>query len=165
VIEGKLKMDVGIVLAIVGILIGIVGTLIGAYSGVRSMLQSNDIEALQRAQRANTQAMYNHFWRLGTLCNRIGGGADPIVQAKETTTAMNEITIAARTQLVAFSREHAAFIPIFEDAWKPIEIPPLERLRPLWRRLFFLSDPTTHATGNPPKSSAAPNAADRPPEQ
>jgi hypothetical protein len=125
-----------------GILLGIVGILVGIYFGVRSVFQSSDIEVLQRAQRANTQTMYNHFWRIATLCSRIGSGDDAIVEARRIGTAMNEITIAARTQLVSFSREHNLFIPIFEEPWKPIEILPLERPRPLWRRLFFLSEPT-----------------------
>lgn len=126
----------------VGILLGIVGILVGIYFGVRSVFQSSDMEALKRAQRANTQAMYNHFWRIATLSTRIGSRDDSVVEARQTATAMNEITIAARTQLVAFSREHTLFIPIFEVPWKPIEISPLERPRPLWRRLFFLSEPT-----------------------
>jgi hypothetical protein len=127
----------------VGILLGIVGILVGIYFGVRSMFQSSDIDALQRAQRANTQAMYNHFWRVATLTSRIGKtGDDSIIGARQVAMAINEITIAARAQLVAFSREHAQFIPIFEDSWKPIEIPPLELPRPLWRRLFFLPAPT-----------------------
>jgi len=125
----------------VGILLGIVGILVGIYFGVRSVFQSTDMEALQRAQRANTQAMYNHFWRIATLSTRIGSRDDSNVEARQIAIAMNEITIAARTQLVAFSREHTLFTPIFEVPWKPIEIP-LERPRPLWRRLFFLSEPT-----------------------
>ena len=129
-------MDIGIVLGIVGIFVGI-------YFGVRSVFQSSDIDALQRAQRANTQAMYNHFWRTATLTTRIGKTPDDsIVEARQVAVSINEITIAARTQLVAFSREHAQFIPVFEEPWKPIEIPPLELPRPLWRRLFFLPAPT-----------------------
>lgn len=126
----------------VGILLGIVGILVGIYFGVRSVFQSSDMEALQRAQRANTQAMYNHFWRIATLSTRIGSRDDSMAESRQNAIAMNEITIAARTQLVAFSREHALFVPIFEVPWEPIQIPPLERPRPLWRRLFFLSDPT-----------------------
>lgn len=56
-------MDVGILLSIVGIILGIVGLLVAAYFGVRSMFQSSDMEALQRAVRANNQAMYNILWR------------------------------------------------------------------------------------------------------
>lgn len=126
-----------------GTLLGILGILVGIYFGVRSVFQSSDIEVLQRAQRANTQTMYNHFWRIATLSHRIGSGDDPIVEARKIATAMNEPTIAPRTQLVSFSREHNLFVPIFEEPWKPIEILPLERPRPFWRRLFFLSEPTS----------------------
>lgn len=123
----------------VGSLLGIVGVFVGIYFGVRSVFQSSDIESLQRAQRANTQAMYNHFWRIATISTRVGRRDE---EDRQIAIAMNEITIAARTQLIAFSREHTLFIPTFEAPWEPIEIPPLERPRPLWRRLFFLSEPT-----------------------
>jgi hypothetical protein len=125
-----------------GILLGMFGILVGIYFGVRSVFQSNDIEALQRAQRANTQTMFNHLWRIATLSSRIGSGDDPIVEARKIATAMNEITIASRASLVAFSREHNLFVPKFEEPWKPIELLPFARPRPLWRRLFFLSEPT-----------------------
>jgi len=51
-------MDVGIVLALLGILIG-------GYFGMRSIFQSNEMESLQIAVRANSQAMYNNLWRGG----------------------------------------------------------------------------------------------------
>ena len=96
----------------IGIMFGIVGILVGIYFGVRSIFQSSDIDALQSAQRANIQAMYNHFWRTATLTTRIGTTRDDsIVEAREVATSIHEITIAARTQLVAVSREHALFIP------------------------------------------------------
>jgi len=48
-----------------GIVIGIFGLLGTLYFGVRSMFQSSDFEALQRALRANSQGLYNNLWRIG----------------------------------------------------------------------------------------------------
>jgi hypothetical protein len=124
----------------VGIVVGIVGILVAAYFGVRSVFQSSDMEALQRALRVNSQAMYNHLWRIGGRCNKLLESHDLSVETREFVTGFNETSIAARSWLVAFSREHAQFVPKFEVAWEPFELLP-ERPTPLWRRLFFLSEP------------------------
>jgi hypothetical protein len=144
--------------------VGIGGLAVGAFFGARSVFQSIDVEALQRAQRASTQAMYNHFWRIATLTFPLGSGDNAIVEARRTGTAINE-TIAARTQLVAFSREHTLFVPIFELPWKPVATPVIERRRPLWRRLFLLSDPMRlqfQLSSSEPPQDAEPNTKDAP---
>lgn len=135
-------MDVGILLSIVGIILGIVGLLVAAYFGVRSMFQSSDMEALQRAVRANNQAMYNILWRIANQSNVLLRRDDLTVETKQFATGVNEATIAARSSLIAFSREHAQFIPSFELAWEPREFALEERSRPFWRRVFFLTEPT-----------------------
>jgi hypothetical protein len=99
--------------------VGILGILVAAYFGLRSMFQSSDMEALQRAVRANNQAMFNILWRIATQCNVLLRRDDLTVETKQFATGINEATIAARSSLVAFSREHAQFIPIFELAWAP----------------------------------------------
>ena len=139
-----------------------VGMLIGLYFGVRSIFQSIDMEALQRALRVSNQTMFNYLYRIGGRSNNLLQRDNLTVETREFVTGINETSIAARAWLVAFSREHAQFVPEFEIAWEPLDLAP-ERPRPFWRRVFFLSDPT-HATGNPRKSSAAQNAADIPPE-
>ena len=128
-------MDVGILLAIVGILVG-------AYFGVRSMFQSSDMEALQHAVRANNQAKYNILWRIANQSNVLLRRDDLTVETKQFATGVNEATIAARSSLIAFSREHAQFIPIVELAWEPRPFALDERPRPFWRRVFFLTEPT-----------------------
>ena len=121
-------MDVGILLAIVGILVG-------AYFGVRSMFQSSDMEALQHAVRANNQAKYNILWRIANQSNVLLRRDDLTVETKQFATGVNEATIAARSSLIAFSREHAQFIPIVELAWEPRPFALDERPRPFWRRV------------------------------
>jgi hypothetical protein len=74
-------MDVGIVLAIVGILIG-------AYFGVRSMFQSSDMEALQRALRVNSQAMFNHLGRIGGRSNNLLQRDNLTVETREFVTGI-----------------------------------------------------------------------------
>lgn len=142
--------------------LAIVGIVIGFYFGMRSVFQSIDMEALQRALCAESQATFNLFWRIATLTNRIGGGDDPVIQAKGTAREINEITIAARTHLVAFTREHIGFVPKYEVPWEPIQVGTLKRPKPFWRRVFLLHDPTHATTDNPPKSRDVPNAANKP---
>jgi hypothetical protein len=154
--EGEAEMDVvGIVLAILGILVAI-------YFGVRSMFQSSDMEDLQRAVRVNSQAMYNHLWRIGGRCNVLLQRDDLSVETRQFVTGFNETSIAARSWLVAFSREYAQFVPKFEVAWEPLELPP-ERPRPLWRRLFFLSE-AARPPGTPIDASDAGSRTTRPDE-
>src|ERR1700751_1098129 len=107
-------MDVGIALAIVGILVA-------AYFGVRSMFQSSDMEALQRALRVHSQAMFNHLNRIGGRSNNLLQRDNLTVETREFVTGINETSIAARAWLVAFSREHAQFVPKSEIAWEPLE--------------------------------------------
>lgn len=95
-------MDVGILLSIVGIILGIVGLLVAAYFGVRSMFQSSDMEALQRAVRANNQAMYNILWRIANQSNVLLRRDDLTVETKQFATGVNEATIAARSSLITY---------------------------------------------------------------
>lgn len=139
--KGKAEMDAGLVVGLVGIFVAI-------YFGVRSMFQSSDMEALQRALRVNSQAMFNHLNRIGGRSNNLLGRADLTGETREFVTGINETSIAARQWLVAFSREHAQFVPTSEIAWEPLQLPP-ERPRPFWRRAFFLADPTRAAVKTP----------------
>ena len=93
--------------------------------------------------------MYNNLWRIGGRSNNLLERDDLTVETRQIVSGINETSIAARSWLVAFSREHAQFVPKFEVAWEPLELTPEERLGPLWRRVFFLSEPT-RPTGSPP---------------
>jgi hypothetical protein len=53
------------VVTAIGLLIGVVGLLLSAWFGIRSIFQSQDIEALQKALRAYHQGMFNNLWRIG----------------------------------------------------------------------------------------------------
>jgi hypothetical protein len=92
---------------VVGIVLAIVGILIGAYFGLRSLFQSNDMEALQRALRVHSQATFNHLYRIGDRCNVLLQRDNLTIETREFVTGFNETSIAARAWIVAFSREHA----------------------------------------------------------
>jgi hypothetical protein len=103
---------------VLGIILGIVGILVGVYFGIRSMFQSSDMEFLQKALRANSQATYNHLGRMGASAQELKSATD-LQKAKELATGINEVSQAAQSSIIAFSREHAQFVPRGEPPWEP----------------------------------------------
>ena len=61
---------------VLGIILGIVGILVGLYFGIRSMFQSSDMEFLQKALRANNQAVFNHLGRMGASAQEVKSISD-----------------------------------------------------------------------------------------
>ena len=114
-------------------LFGVFGTF---YFGIRSMFQSSDFEALQRALRANSQGLFNNLWRMGGNAEQALKTAD-LNEAKQLARGIGDMSQTARHTLIAFSKEHARFCPSYEPAWEP---KPLlaEAARSWWRRLFWL---------------------------
>ena len=100
--------------------LGLLGTL---YFGIRSMFQSSDFEALQRALRAYNQALYNNLWRIGENAEGVLKTNDP-VRVKQLAQGVADMTQTARHMLVAFGKEHARFVPSFESAWEPKPLAP-----------------------------------------
>jgi hypothetical protein len=117
-------------LEIIGIS-GVVGTF---YFGIRSMFQSSDFEALQRALRANSQGLYNNLWRIGGNAEDALKTVD-LVKAQQLARGIADMSQTARHTLVAFSKEHAHFSPFYEPAWEPKPVSP--EAQRSWRRLFF----------------------------
>ena len=95
---------------VLGIIIGIVGVLVGVYLGIRSLFQSSDMEALQKAIRANSQATYNYLDLMGASAQTLKSATD-LHQAKELATGINEVSQAAQNSVIAFSKVHAQFAP------------------------------------------------------
>src|ERR1019366_1522425 len=94
---------------------GVVGTF---YFGIRSMFQSSDFESLQRAVRANNQGLFNNIWRMGGNAEQALKTMD-LNEAKQLARGIADMSQTARHTLVAFSKEHARFVPSFEQAWEP----------------------------------------------
>jgi hypothetical protein len=124
---------------VVGVVFGVIGVLLAAYFGIRSLFQSSDMEALQRALRAYNQAMFNNLTRIGGRGEEIlklDELKDDLKEAKRFATGITEMTQAARHWVNAFSREQAQFVPSYEAAWEPKELPPQAPKRFLRRFLF-----------------------------
>jgi hypothetical protein len=122
-------------LEIIGITIGFFGLLGTLYFGIRSMFQSSDFEALQRALRANSQGLFNNLWRIGANAED-ALKTDDMIKAQQFARGISDISQTARHTLVAFSKEHAHFSPSYEPAWEPKPVSP-EAPRSSWRRLFL----------------------------
>lgn len=119
-----------------GLIVGVIGGLLAIYFGIRSLFQDSDMEALQRALRAYNQAMYNNLYRMGQRGEAILQ-VNELKDAHQGAAGISEITQAARHWVVAFSKEHAQFVPFFEPAWKPKPLPAQEP-QAFWRRIFFV---------------------------
>jgi hypothetical protein len=81
-----------------GIIVGILGIVVALYFGVRSMFQSSDMEALQTALRANSQAVYNHMGRMGASAQELKSAAD-LQKARELRQASTRCRRPPRTPL------------------------------------------------------------------
>jgi len=101
------------------------------FLGVLSVCQAIARKDQQRALRAYGQGMYNQLWRMGASAEALLR-SDDLNEAKLRGTGINEVSQAVRNGVIAFSREHAGFVPYHEPAWEPR---PLER-RPFFRRIF-----------------------------
>jgi hypothetical protein len=97
-------------------IIGVVGVASGFYFGIRSMFQSRDFDALQRALRANSQGLYNNLAHMGASAERALKTED-LNEAKRLAQGLADMSQTARHMLVAFSKEHARFSPFHEPAW------------------------------------------------
>ena len=116
--------------------VGVIGLLLAAYFGIRSLFQSSDMEALQRALRAYNQAMFNNLWRMGQS-GEVILKSDELKEAQQHAAGISEMTQAARHLVIAFSKEQAQFAPYYEPAWEPKALPPQEP-KPFLRRIFFV---------------------------
>jgi hypothetical protein len=116
--------------------IGLFGVLGTFYFGIRSMFQSSDYEALQRAVRANSQGLFNNIWRMGANAEQALKAVD-LTEAQQLARGVADMSQTARHTLVAFSKEHARFCPSFEPAWEPKPVSTAVE-RSWWRRLFRL---------------------------
>jgi hypothetical protein len=90
--------------------IGLFGVLGTFYFGIRSMFQSSDYEALQRAVRANSQGLFNNIWRMGANAEQALKAVD-LTEAQQLARGVADMSQTARHTLVAFSKEHARFLP------------------------------------------------------
>jgi hypothetical protein len=127
-----LDNDAMSVLDIVGIA-GVIGTF---YFGIRSMFQSSDFEALQRALRACSQGLYNNIWHMGENAEQAVSAVD-LVRAQQLAKGIADMSQTTRHTLVAFSKEHARFSPSYESAWDPKPVL-TEAHQSWWRWLFRL---------------------------
>jgi hypothetical protein len=123
---------------VIGIVVGVLGVFGTFYFGIRSMFQSSDFESLQRAVRANVQGLYNNIWRMGSNAEE-ALRADDLNEARHLARGVADMSQTARHTLIAFSKEHAHFVPFPEAAWKPEPLPDdAMKRKSLWRRLFWL---------------------------
>ena len=125
-----------IVLDVVSLIVGIFGIIVGVYFGLRSMFQSQDIEALQTAVRALSQGMFNNIWRMGANAENAEKASD-WAAALRLVRGIADMSQTARQTLIAFSREHTGFCPSQEDGWKPLPVGP-PRQRTLLRKIFAI---------------------------
>lgn len=114
--------------------ITIISLLVALWFGVRSMFQSQDLEALQTALRAYNQGLFNNIWRMGANAEDALKAAD-LAEAQQLARGIADMSQTTRHTLIAFSREHARFVPRQEAAWNPLPLE-AERPRSLWRKLF-----------------------------
>jgi hypothetical protein len=112
----------------------IFGLVLSAWFGIRSMFQSLDREALQTALRAYNQGIYNNLWRMGANAETVTT-TENLAQAQRLAQGIADMSQTARQTLIAFSREHARFIPLQEAAWDPNPLGPEPKRSPL-RWLF-----------------------------
>jgi hypothetical protein len=112
--------------------VGVAGTF---YFGVRSLLQSEELESLRIALRAYNQGLYNNLWRMG-------GHAEEALkvktfeEAKLLSQGIADMSQTARHTLVAFGEEHALKKPYYEPAWNPVPLPPAKKS--FYKRFFGL---------------------------
>lgn len=111
-------------------------SILSAWLSVRSILQSQHLEGLQTALRSYNQGLYNSIWRIGDNADR-ALKADNLAEAQQLARGIGDMSHTARNVLIAFSREHARFIPEYEAAWDPNPLGP-EPARSRWRWLFRL---------------------------
>jgi hypothetical protein len=111
-------------------------SILSLWLGVRSMFQSQYLEGLQTALRSYNQGLYNSLWRIGDNADR-ALKADNLTEAQQLARGIADMSHTARNMVIAFSREHARFIPEYEAAWSPNPLGP-EPERSGWRKLFLL---------------------------
>ncbi len=119
---------------VVSVAIGIFGLLLALWFGIRSLFQSQDLEALQKATRAYNQGLFNNIWRMGANAEN-ALKAPTEAAARELVRGIADMSQTARQVLIAFSREHTRFVPYQDEAWQPRSLEP-EPPKKLWRRLF-----------------------------
>jgi hypothetical protein len=124
---------------IASLVIGIAGVLMGFWFGVRSMFQSQDLEALQTAVRAYNQGLFNNVWRMGANAESALKAAKE-AEARELIRGVADMSQTARHVMIAFSREHSQLIPYKDEAWeshpRPPEVAGKPPEKPFWRRFF-----------------------------
>jgi hypothetical protein len=113
--------------------VGLAGTF---YFGIRSMFQSSDFEALQHALRAYNQGIYNNLWRMGENAD-LALKTSSLTEAQQLCRGIADMTHTSRHTLVAFSKEHGQFCPVYESAWEPKPLTP-QSTRSWWRKVFWL---------------------------
>jgi hypothetical protein len=106
-------------------------SILSAFFGVVSVCQAIARKDQQRALRAYGQGMYNQLWRMGASAEALLACND-LSEAKRIATGINEVSQAVRNAVIAFSREHARFVPYSEPQWEPRQLP-----QPFWRRIFL----------------------------
>jgi hypothetical protein len=115
--------------------IGVAGVVGIFYFGVRSLLQSGDLESLQRAIRAYNQGLFNNIWRMGGNAEQ-ALQATTLEKAKLFAKGMADMSQTARHTLVACGAERVLMKPFYEPAWRPEPLPPAPK--PWSRKIFGL---------------------------
>jgi len=110
--------------------VGVAGTF---YFGIRSLLQSGDAEALQKALRAYNQALFNNLWYIGNEAEQTVK-ATTLEDAKRISQGVAAVSQTARHTVVAFGEEHALKKPYYEPAWEPKPLAPTPKA---WYRKIF----------------------------
>lgn len=119
-------------------IVGVIGVILAVYFGVRSILQSQEMETMKRALRANNQAAFNNLWLVGALADNLLK-SDDLHVVKQFASQINGISHSGRHWIVSTSKEQVLFKPFLEPAWKPEPLPP-QRPKSFWKHVFFLPE-------------------------
>jgi hypothetical protein len=117
-------------------IVGIIGIFLAVYFGVRSILQSQEMETMKRALRATNQAAFNNLWRMGALADDLLK-SDDLHVAKQFASDINGMSQSGRQWITSTSKEQVLFKPFFEPAWKPEPLAP-QKPKSFWRKAFVL---------------------------
>jgi hypothetical protein len=118
------------------LILGVVGVLLAFYFGIRSLLQSQNLEGLQEALKAYNQGVYNDVWRIGHVAGA-ASESDDLEATHQMTHSIGEMSHLIRHHVVAFSNRHTGFTPSYQSAWDPKPLP-LEPPRGWWNKFFQL---------------------------
>jgi hypothetical protein len=123
------------IVGIIGIVLAVFGVILAVYFGIRSILQSQEMETMKRALRATNQAAFNNLWRMGALVDDLLK-SDDLHVAKQFASDINGMSQSGRHWIISTSKEQVLFRPFFEPAWEPEPLAP-QKPKSFWRNVFF----------------------------